>query len=285
MTDSLPARPDGDWRAATSATTSSAMRSSMPSRFRLSTAPLHAIAAALLLVPTLVLAGEKIEFRSGDEQVPGYLAVPSGKGPFPGLVVIHEWWGQNAWAREKADAFARKGYVALAVDLYRGKVAKDPETAHELSRALPNDRAVRDLKAAFDELAGRKDVDPKRIGVIGWCMGGGLALDLAEEAPVAATVVYYGRLPTEATTIAKLKAPVLGNFGAEDKGIPAESVREFASKAEQAGVKTDLKVYPGAGHAFASSAKGPMAQAYRPEAAKDADARTDAFLARTLKKG
>ncbi len=240
----------------------------------------------LLLAPTPALAaGEKLAFRSGDENVPGYLSLPKGKGPFPGLVVIHEWWGQNAWAREKADAFAAKGYAALAVDLYRGKVADDPDTAHQLSRALPNDRAVRDLRAAFAYLASREDVDPKRIGVVGWCMGGGFALDLAEEEPrVAAVVVYYGRLPTEATTIAKLKAPVLGNFGAEDKGIPPEAVHEFAAKAEQAGAKTDLKVYPGAGHAFASRATGPMGKAYRPDAAKDADARTDAFLARALKR-
>ncbi len=239
------------------------------------------LAAAALLVPALASAGEKITYRSGEEQVPGYLALPQGKGPFPALVLVHEWWGQNAWAREKADAFAAKGYATLAVDLYRGQVADDPDTAHQLSRALPNDRASRDLRAAFAYLAGRKDVDPKRIGTIGWCMGGGFALDLAEEAPVAATVVYYGRLPTEAATIAKLKAPVLGNFGAEDKGIPPASVEAFGAKAEQAGVKTDLKVYPGAGHAFASSPTGP---AYRAEAAKDADARTDAFLARTLKR-
>ncbi len=243
------------------------------------------LAAAALLFPALASAGEKIEYRSGEEQVPGYLALPQGKGPFPGLVLVHEWWGQNAWARQKADAFAAKGYATLAVDLYRGQVADDPDTAHQLSRALPTDRASRDLRAAFAYLAGLPDVDPKRIGTIGWCMGGGFALDLAEEEPkVAAAVVYYGRLPTEAATIARIKAPVLGNFGAEDKGIPPASVDEFAAKAKQAGVKTDLKVYPGAGHAFASDAKGPMSKAYRPEAAKDADARTDAFLARTLKK-
>ena len=245
-----------------------------------------ALAAALLLPAVALAAGEKVSYPSGDEQVQGYLALPQGKGPFPALVVIHEWWGQNAWARDKADGFAAKGYAALAVDLYRGQVAEDPDTAHQLSRALPTDRADRDLRAAFAYLASRKDVDPRRIGVIGWCMGGGFALDLAEEAPVAATVVYYGRLPTEPATVARLKGkgPVLGNFGAEDKGIPPESVREFGEKAKQAGVKTDLKVYPGAGHAFASDANGPMAKAYRPDAAKDADARTDAFLARTLAK-
>jgi carboxymethylenebutenolidase len=240
------------------------------------------LAAAALLVPTLALAaGEKVAYRSGDEEVQGHLALPEGKGPFPGLVVIHEWWGQNAWAREKADAFAAKGYAALAVDLYRGQVADDPDTAHQLSRALPSDRAVRDLRAAFAYLAGRKDVDPKRIGVVGWCMGGGLALDLAGAEPrVAAAVVYYGRLPTEPATIAKLGAPVLGSFGAEDKGIPPDAVKAFEEKARKAGVKVDVKVYPGAGHAFASS---PTGKAYVAEAARDADARTDAFLARTLK--
>jgi carboxymethylenebutenolidase len=247
--------------------------------------PRSALAVALLVPAAALAAGENVSYPSGGEQVQGYLALPRGKGPFPGLVVIHEWWGQNAWVREKADAFAAKGYAALAVDLYRGQVAEDPDTAHQLSRALPTDRADRDLRAAFAYLARRRDVDPKRIGVIGWCMGGGYALDLAEEAPVAATVVYYGRLPSEPATVAKLRAPVLGNFGAEDKGIPPEAVERFGVMAKQAGVPADLKVYPGAGHAFASSATGPMARAYRPEAAKDADARTDAFLARTLKKG
>jgi carboxymethylenebutenolidase len=248
---------------------------------------LFAVLALLAgIAPSLALAGEKVTYPSGAEKVEGYLALPQGKGPFPALVVVPEWWGLNDWVRAKADQFAAKGYAALAVDIYRGKVASDPDTAHELSRALPTDRADRDLRGAFSYLSGRKDVDPKRIGIIGWCMGGGLALDLAEAEPsAAAVVVYYGRLPTDATNIARIKAPMLGNFGAEDKGIPPESVHEFQAKAEQAGVKADLKVYPGAGHAFASDANGPMAKAHRPEAAKDADARTDAFLARTLKKG
>ena len=142
-----------------------------------------AVLAAALLVPTAALAaGEKVSYPSGGEQVQGYLALPQGKGPFPGLVIVPEWWGLNDWVRGKADEFAAKGYAALAVDIYRGQVAEDPDTAHQLARALPSDRAQRDLRAAFAYLAGRKDVDSRRVGVIGWCMGGGLALDLAQAA-------------------------------------------------------------------------------------------------------
>src|SRR5207244_11853525 len=97
--------------------------------------------------------------------------------------------------REQAERFARKGYVALAVDLYRGKVASTPDEAHELMRGMPHDRALADLKAGFDYLASRKDVDARRIGVIGWCMGGGYGRDLAVAEPrIAATVINYGHL-------------------------------------------------------------------------------------------
>ncbi len=244
--------------------------------------PLRALPFLLFAIPSFALAGGRVgdtPYRSGDESVKGYLALPEGKGPFPGLVLVHEWWGQNEWAREKARSFAAKGYAVLAVDLYRGKVADEPDTAHQLSRGLPPDRALRDLRGAFDLLSSRPDVDPKRIGVIGWCMGGGLALDLAEAEPrTTAVVVYYGRLPTDPATIAKIGAPLLGNFGAEDKGIPPESVRAFEEAAAKARVRADLKVYPGAGHAFASPGRARVEAA-----AKDADARTDAFLARELR--
>jgi carboxymethylenebutenolidase len=244
----------------------------------------HRVAALLVaaLLPALAGAAEEVTYRSGGEDVKGYLALPQGKGPFPALVVIHEWWGLNDWVKEKTRELAGKGYAALAVDLYRGKVATDPDTAHQLSRGLPQDRAVRDLKAAFAHLAARKDVDPKRIGAIGWCMGGGLVFALAQAEPrLAAAVVYYGPPPTDEAAIAKIKAPELGNYGAEDKGIPPEAVKVFEAAAKKAGVEVDIKIYPGAGHRFASAP--PSDPAYAPEAAKDADARTDAFLARHLK--
>src|SRR5205085_5929093 len=110
----------------------------------------------LLLAVVLTLAatsfaveGKSVSYKSGDETINGMLYTPAGKGPFPALIVIHEWWGLNDWVKEQASKFADQGYVALAVDLYRGKVATTPEEAHELMRGVPEDRAKRDLHAAF----------------------------------------------------------------------------------------------------------------------------------------
>lgn len=171
---------------------------------------------------------ENVSYKSGDETVTGYLAQPESGGPHPAIVVIHEWWGLNDWIKEQAQKFADQGYVALAVDLYRGKSTSDPSEAHELSRGLPQDRAIRDLKAAFAYLASRPDVNKDKIGSVGWCMGGGLSLQLAVHEPrLAACVVNYGSLPTDSAEIGKIHAPVLGNFGAEDRGHPARRCARF----------------------------------------------------------
>ncbi len=228
-------------------------------------------------------AGKMVSYASGSETVSGYLTAPEGTARKPAIVVIQEWWGLNDFVKAKADRFAREGYVALAVDLYRGKVTSDPDVAHQLMRGLPEDRALRDLKAAVAYLRARPDVEPKRIGAVGWCMGGGYSLHLALAEPaLAGAVIYYGHLVTEDATIGSLRVPVLGNFGGQDQGIPAESVREFERKAKAAGKSVDFKVYPDAGHAFASSRDPKI---FRAEDAKDADARTDAFLAKVLKGG
>jgi carboxymethylenebutenolidase len=229
-----------------------------------------------------VPAGKMVTFPSGSEKASGYLALPEGAGRKPAVIVIQEWWGVDDFVKGKAHEFAKKGYVALAPDLYRGKVATDPDTAHQLMRGMPEDRAIRDLKAAFDYLRSRDDVDATHIGSVGWCMGGGYSLALALEQPkLAGTVIYYGRLVTDDAKIKGLAPPLLGNFGGKDQGIPPETVQEFARKAKAAGKDVDFKLYPDAGHAFASS-KDPSV--FRPEDAKDADARTDAFFRNVLEK-
>lgn len=242
-----------------------------------------ALSAAALVVGALAaVAGTTVSYPSGTESVSGYLAAPEGGGKKPAIVVIHEWWGLNDWVKGKADAFARQGYVALAVDLYRGKVADNADVAHQLMRGLPEDRAVRDLKAAVAYLRTRQDVDGTKIASIGWCMGGGYSLASALAEPsLAGTVIYYGHLVTDPKTIAGLKVPLLGNFGGQDQGIPPSDVRAFEQAARKAGASVDFKIYPDAGHAFASS-KDPAV--FRAADAKDADERTDAFLARVLKK-
>jgi carboxymethylenebutenolidase len=226
-------------------------------------------------------ASKMVSYPSGTEMASGYLSLSEASGRKPAIIVIQEWWGLNDFVKAKADEFAKKGYVAFAPDLYRGKVATDPDTAHQLMRGMPEDRAVRDLRAAFDYLRSRDDVDAARIGSIGWCMGGGYSLALALSEPkLAGAVMYYGRLVTDDAKIKSLSMPILGNFGAKDQGIPPESVREFEKKAKAAGKSVDFKVYPDAGHAFASS-KDPAV--FRADDAKDADARTDAFFERVLK--
>lgn len=227
--------------------------------------------------PAAAHAGQEVTFG----EARGYFAAPGGSGPHPAILLVHEWWGLDDWIREDADRFAKQGYAALAVDLYRGKVTHDPAVAHELSRGLPPDRASADLKAAFDYLAARPDVDRERIGVIGWCMGGGFALMFATAEPrLHATVVNYGHLMVEDASITKLNAPLLGNFGEADQGIPPADVKAFAAKLTKYGKLGDIKIYPGAGHAFMNPNNK---DGYNEAAAQDAWSRIDAFFGRHLR--
>ncbi len=240
------------------------------------------LSAAGLALAVAASAGTAVSYASGSETISGYLAAPEGAGRKPAVVVIHEWWGLNDFARAKADGFAKQGYVALAIDLYRGKSATDGDVAHQLMRGLPEDRALRDLKAAVAYLRSRPDVEAARIGTVGWCMGGGWALNLAFAEPtLAGAVIYYGHLITDPATIATLQVPLLGNFGGLDQGIPPSSVQEFEAVAKKDGKSVDFKIYPDAGHAFASSSDPKV---FRPADTKDADARANAFFARVLKK-
>ena len=241
-------------------------------------------AAVVLAASAAAGAAEQtVTYKSGAESVSGMLVTPEGKGPFPAVIVIHEWWGLDNWVKDQARALAKEGYVTLAVDLYRGKVTDTQEEAHKLMSGMPEDRAMRDLAAALSLLKSRKDVRADRVGAIGWCMGGKYALKLATEEPtLAAVVAYYGAPPTDEAAIARIKAPVLGNFGAEDTGPSPAQVKAFEAAMKKAGKSVDVKLYPGAGHAFAN-VNNPW-KGYRADAAKDAWARAVAFFAKHLKK-
>jgi carboxymethylenebutenolidase len=243
---------------------------------------LSLILCFLSSAPAFAADGKPVSYKSGDETVSGILYTPAGKGPFPALIVIHEWWGLNGWVKEQAGKLADQGYVALAVDLYRGKVADNADLAHELMRGLPEDRATRDLRAAYDFLTTQANVKKDRIGSIGWCMGGGYSLDAALAEPhLAATVINYGHLATDPSDLKKINAPILGLFGGQDRGITPEDVKKFQQALEQLGKKIEVKIYPEAGHAFENPNNK---QGYRPEDAADAWRRTVDFLAATLKK-
>jgi carboxymethylenebutenolidase len=219
-----------------------------------------------------------VAFGRDTEKVAGLLALPRDQRRHRAIIVIHEWWGLNEWVKEQAEKLAANGYVALAVDLYEGKVAADPSEARKLKQGLRRERAIVDLKAAFDYLVGRPDVDPKRISSLGWSMGGGLALQLAIHEPrLAACVVNYGPLPTNVRDIQKINASVLGIFGALDRGIPPDKVRAFEDCMNAAGKRVGIEIYDGAGHSFESPTNK---SCYRPEAAADAWSHTLQFLKR-----
>jgi len=229
--------------------------------------------------------GREVSIPSGSETVRGLLYEPHGGAAetgarHPGLIVIHEWWGLNDWIKEQAQGFADQGYVTVAVDLYRGKVATDAEMAHELSRGLPQDRGVRDLTSAAAWLAQQPNVDPARIGAIGWCMGGGFAAQLAVADPnLAAVSINYGSLPTDTAALKKIHAAVLGNFGGLDRGITPEDVHAFVAAMQELGKPVDAKIYPDAGHAFENPNN---TGGYKAADAADAQGRSRQFLAEHL---
>ena len=241
-----------------------------------------AVLIILFAISAFAAESKTVSYKSGDETVQGIVYTPAGKGPFPGLIVIHEWWGLNDWVKEQASKLADQGYVALAVDLYRGKVATTPDEAHQIMRGVPEDRAKRDLHAAFEFLASQSNVKKDRIGAIGWCMGGGYSLDVALQEPtLAADVINYGHLATDPDALKKINAPILGLFGAQDKGIPPEDVRKFGETLDHMGKKIEIKIYDDAGHAFENPNNK---DGYRPADAADAWRRTVEFLAANLKK-
>lgn len=239
------------------------------------------VALALPARAATAPAGEPVSFQSGSETVHGFLYKPAGNGPFPAIVVIHEWWGLNDWVKQQAADFAALGYVTLAVDLYRGQVATDPEMAHELMRALPQDRGVDYLTSAVSYLKTRKDVQPRRIGAVGWCMGGSFAMQLAVADPsLRAVAINYGAPESNVNQLKKIHAQILGNFGGLDRGITPADVQTFAEQMQKLGHPVDVKVYPDAGHAF----ENPNNKAgYKPEDAQDAHQRMVAFFAKYLK--
>jgi carboxymethylenebutenolidase len=240
---------------------------------------LASIIAVLFALHTAFAAPEKVSYKSGDETVTADLYLPTGSGQHPALVVIHEWWGVVPWVKDQAQDFADHGYASLVVDLYRGKSTTDPAVAHELMR-IPADRAARDLQAAVVYLQSRKDIRRDRIGAVGWCMGGGYALQLAlADHDIKAVAINYGTLATDKAQIAAMPAAVLGNFGALDRGITPADVQEFATTLKASGKSADIKIYDDAGHAFENPNNK---EGYKSADAADARSRMLAFFNRNL---
>ena len=222
------------------------------------------------------MQGEVIYGKIGDRELRGVLSKPKNASrDTPAIIVVHEWWGLNDNVKTMADRLAKQGYVTLAVDMYDGKVAESPSAARAHMEAVfaDKDAAAENIRQAHAYLAGR---GATKFGSIGWCFGGGWSLQSAilMGDSMHASVIYYGHLETDADAIGKVKAPLLGLFGAEDGGIPVDGVRAFQKTAEAAGVTMDLQIYDGAGHGFAN----PSGKNYQESAARDAWGRTLAFF-------
>ena len=211
----------------------------------------------------------------------GFLAKPKKEGIYPGIVMIHEWWGLNDNIKEMARSLAAEGYVVIAIDLF-GKVAKDSNEARELSSNVRNDMAgaIANMKSAVEYLKNQNNIDKEKIASMGWYFGGAMSLQLALNEKLAATIIYYGNLETNATKLSVIEWPVLGIFGSKDTSIPVDSVKKFETALNQVNIKNEIHIYEGVGHAFAN----PSGMNYAPEQTKDAWEKTLKFLEKNLKK-
>jgi carboxymethylenebutenolidase len=212
--------------------------------------------------------GEMVTFPSDGSTAPGYLAKPAGNGPFPGVVVIQEWWGLEEHIKDVARRFADEGFVALAPDLYHGAVATEPDEARKLAMGMQLDVAMRDIQGAINYLKGRSEVGPKKIGVVGFCMGGSLTVRAAiRSSDVGAAAPFYpGGIDNMFPDVDKINAPMFAAFGADDGGIPLDKVERFRELLKDQGKQAEVKVYQGAPHSFFNDTR----DSYRPAAAKDA---------------
>ena len=225
------------------------------------------------------MAGETIEFPANGRSAPGYLAIP-GSGRGPGLVVIQEWWGLVDHIVDVADRFASEGFVALAPDLFHGDSTTSPDEAGRKMMALDIEQSGRELRGAAQFLLDHEAVTSSRVGVLGFCMGGQLALHCATEHAdlVAAAVDFYGIHPNVNPDFGKLQAPILAHFGKQDEFVREDDAKALISTIEGVGGQVEAHFYE-AGHAFFNDSRP---EAYSPNDAQLAWERTLEFLRANL---
>jgi len=224
-----------------------------------------------------VISSEVVYATVGGKPTTGYLSRPAfAKRPLAAIIVIHEWWGLNDNIRRTAERLAGEGYETLAVDLYGGQSGTDSDTAKKLAMAVVADPASAkdNLRQAYAYLHDHEHAT--KMGVIGWCFGGGWALQTALLLPdrLDGVVMYYGNPVTDVAQLATLRMPLIGFFGEQDQGIPPAIVDGFEKSLKDAKVDAEIHEYPGAGHAFANSS----GEHYQADAAKDSWERTVKFL-------
>jgi carboxymethylenebutenolidase len=227
-----------------------------------------------------------VQYRSDGVTVRAYLAGPQTKEKRPAVIVVQEWWGLNDHIKDVARRFAAEGYVAIAPDLYsrfQNEVVpnNNPKRAGELMGQLKQEDGLKDLNATVAYLKSVPEVDPVRIGVTGFCMGGSYALMLpCVNNEIKAAVPFYGQVPNPDTPLQKLACPVLYIYGEEDGWITKADVQRLATALKKYNKPGEIKTYPGAPHAFFNDTRKDV---YKPAEAKDAWTRTLAFFRQHLK--
>ncbi len=224
------------------------------------------------------MAGQMVSFPSNGGSAEGYLASPAASGKAPGVIVIQEWWGLNDNIKGIADRFAGAGYLALAPDLYRGKVAAEPDEAGKMMMSMKMDQAAKDMSGAFDYLKSHGACTGK-IGSVGFCLGGGLSLYVSTLRPIDATVIYYGALPGVQPDLSKLHGPVLGHYAEHDGWASPEAAAALQQQIRGAGTPVEFHQYAGTEHGFFNDTRP---EAHKPEASQQSWYRTLAFYAKNL---
>lgn len=228
------------------------------------------------------LEGMALQYVEGDDLTTGYLAVPDGDGPFPALIIIHEWNGLQDRVRQLADDFAGEGYVTLAADLFKGRTGSNRQENMALVTEARADQPamIANLNAAVAYLKGRSDVTG-RVGAMGWCFGGGVALSFGLDGDNHdATAIFYGQLVDDPEVVARLDHEVYGTFAALDNGPSPESVAAFEAALREAGIEHDLHIYDDVNHGF--WLRVDQDPEVRTAPAADAWQRLKAYLQRTL---
>ncbi len=257
------------------------------------------MAAGMVKLPGIAFAQDKTDiisqnvwFEGKGGTLGGYLARPGGKGPYPGVIVIHENRGVTEYIKDVTKDLAREGYAALSVNLVSRSLGADyiggSDEAMNALGTLSDADAMADLDAGVEYLKKQPVVFTNSIGCMGFCMGGRFSLLFADHRKdLKAAVVFYGRPITKITPLQPqspldlvpgISAPLLGNYGAADAGIPVEDVKKLEEALRKNNKTFDIKIYPEAKHAF--HREGPN---YHAEAAKDSWNRSVGWLAKYLK--
>jgi carboxymethylenebutenolidase len=224
------------------------------------------------------MAGKMVEFPANGTKTSGYLAAPAA-GTGPGVLVLQEWWGLVQHVKNVCDRFAAEGFTALAPDLYHGQTASEPDAAGKLFMALNIGQAEKDLRGAARSLAQHSST--AKLGVVGFCMGGQLALFAATLNPsIGACVNFYGVHPNVKPDYSKLSGPVLGLFAEKDQFVTPQVARDLDAAIKKAGKPSEIHVYPNVDHAFFNDERPDV---YNKAAADDAWRRTLAFFRQHLK--